>query len=157
VRACEFIVESSLRVDVPNEEWLQDKIDYASSKPRNSYGVPHMGTVTAYTTGDVPVPVSLLKRLPGGRAEQSNVRQKDLEAIMKIMSDTGRLPLSDDGREYAPFVTVAHNGEAWVSEGNHRIMAAAALGWDKLPVEIRYFDGGERVKSGPLYPPAIGL
>jgi hypothetical protein len=36
-------------------------------------------------------------------------------------------------------------------------MAAAYLGWDSLPVELRYFDGGERVESGPLYPPKIGL
>jgi hypothetical protein len=36
-------------------------------------------------------------------------------------------------------------------------MAAAALGWESLPVEIRYFDGGERIKSGPLYPKKIGL
>jgi hypothetical protein len=76
---------------------------------------------------------------------------------MKIMKDTGKLPLRQNGQEYAPFVMVAYNGEAWVNEGNHRIMAAAALGWDELPVELKYFDGGERVKSGPLYPDKIGL
>jgi hypothetical protein len=91
------------------------------------------------------------------RDEQSNVRQDDLRAIMQIMKDTGRLPLKDNGEEYAPFVLVAYNGEAWVSEGNHRIMAADALGWQDLPVELRYFDGGERVKSGPVYPGRIGL
>ena len=37
-------------------------------------------------------------------------------------------------------------------KGNHRIMAAAALGWKSLPVEIKYFDGGDTVESGPLYP-----
>jgi len=47
---------------------------------------------------------------------------------------------------------VAHDGSAWVNEGNHRIMAAAELGWETLPVEIRYFDGGERAKSGAMYP-----
>jgi hypothetical protein len=36
-------------------------------------------------------------------------------------------------------------------------MAAAALGWKDLPVQIRYFDGGERVKSGVMYPGRIGL
>jgi hypothetical protein len=91
------------------------------------------------------------------RGEQRNVREKDLEAIMKIMKDTGKLPLKRNGEEYAPFVMVAYNGEAWVNEGNHRIMAAAALGWDELPVELKYFDGGERVESGPLYPDKIGL
>lgn len=161
MRAIEFLKqqlkESTLITDVPNDNWLQSKIDYAKEKGRNSFGVPYMGSTTAYVKPDIRLPVSLLKRLPGMRGEQSNVRQKDLEAIMKIMKDTGKLPLTNSGKEYAPFVLVAHNGEAWVSEGNHRIMAAAKLGWDTLPVELKYFDGGERIESGPLYPSKIGL
>jgi hypothetical protein len=149
-------LSEELSVDVPNEEWLQGKIDYAKSRPRNSYGVPYMGTGTAYARR-VMLPVNLLKHLPGMRDEQNNVRQDDLQAIMKIMKDTGKLPLTRSGQEYEPFVNVAYNGEAWVNEGNHRIMAAAALGWDSLPVELRYFDGGERIESGPLYPKKIGL
>jgi len=90
------------------------------------------------------------------RGEQQNVRQDNLKALVKIMKDTGRLPMRQ-GQEYAPFINVAWNGEAWVNEGNHRIMAAAALGWKDLPVQIRYFDGGERVKSGVMYPGRIGL
>lgn len=161
MRAIEFLKqqlkESTLITDVPNDNWLQSKIDYAKEKGRNNFGVPYMGSTTAYVKPDVRLPVSLLKRLPGMRGEQSNVRQKDLEAIMKIMKDTGKLPLTDSGKEYAPFVLVAHNGEAWVSEGNHRIMAASKLGWDTLPVELKYFDGGERIESGLLYPGKIGL
>jgi hypothetical protein len=157
MRAREFVSEAKLYIDVPNEDWLQDKIDYAKSRPRNSFGVPYMSSVTAYPSNEVSVPVSILKQLPGMRGEQKNVRQGDLEAIMKIMKDTGKLPLKDNGKEYAPFVNVAYNGEAWVNEGNHRIMAAAALGWKELPVELRYFDGGERVESGPMAPRKIGL
>ena len=157
MRARDFVIESQLRVDVPNEEWLQDKIGYAQSRGRNSHGVPYMGTVTAYVRDTVRVPVGTLKRLPGMRDEQRNVRQDDLKAIMQIMQDTGKLPLTDRGEEYAPFVMVAYNGEAWVNDGNHRIMAATALGWPDLPVEIRYFDGGERVRSGVMAPEKIGL
>ena len=149
-------LEEGLRVDVPNEQWLQGKINYARERGRDSYGVPYMGTSTAYI-GRVELPVNLLKHIPGMRAEQQNVRQDDLEAIIKIMRDTGKLPLGRSGEEYLPFVNVAYNGEPWVNEGNHRIMAAARLGWDRLPVELRYFDGGERIKSGPLYPVKIGL
>jgi hypothetical protein len=158
MRASEFISES-LYVDVPNEDWLQSKIEWAKQKGRNSFGVPYLGSTTAKPTdANFRLPVSLLKRLPGMRAEQSNVRPEDLKAIMKIMKDTGKLPLMRNGvKEYRPFINVAWNGEAWVNEGNHRIMAAAALGWDSLPVELSYFDGGERVESGPLYPPKIGL
>jgi hypothetical protein len=36
-------------------------------------------------------------------------------------------------------------------------MAAAELGWKELPVELRYYDGGERIKSGPLHPGKIGI
>lgn len=158
MRASEFILaESTLITDVPNDDWLNSKINYAKEKGRNSFGVPYMGSTTGYLSGPIRLPVNLLKHLPGMRGEQSNVRYDDLKAIMKIMSDTGKLPLTDSGKEYAPFVVVAHNGEAWVSEGNHRIMAADKLGWDTLPVELKYFDGGERIKSGPLYPGKIGL
>ena len=152
------LITEGLDVDVPNEEWLDDAREYAiaRSKRRNQFGVPFMGKTTAYTTSDHPVPVAILKNLPGMRAEQSHVRHDDLRAITKIMQDTGKLPLTDRGKEYAPFINVAYNGEAWVNEGNHRIMAAAALGWKDLPVQITYFDGGERIK-GPMYPGDIGL
>jgi len=36
-------------------------------------------------------------------------------------------------------------------------MAAARLGWDSLPIELKYYDGGERIEQGPLYPGKIGL
>ena len=159
MRANEFITEGTLSVDVPNEEWLQDKIDYAKRKGRDSFGVPYMGSTTAYVRQPsyVELPVDLLARIPGARDEQRNVRHNDLEAIMKIMKDTGKLPLTQSGKEYMPFITVAWNGEPWVSEGNHRIMAAKRLGWKTLPVELKYFDGGERIRSGVLYPGKIGL
>ena len=153
----EGFLNEGLRVDVPNEEWLQDAIDYAKQKSPDRNGLPYMGKTTA-TVRSVDVPVDILKRIPGMRREQQNVRQADLAAIIKIMSDTGKLPLgSQSGEEYKPFINVAYDGSAWVNEGNHRIMAAAKLGWKTLPVEISYFDGGERVESGAMYPPKIGL
>lgn len=156
MRATEFLSEG-LTIDVPNEDWLQDNIDYAKKKGRNSFGVPYMGSTTAYMHEPVMIPMSILRKLPGMRAEQENVRPDDLKAIMKIMQNTGKLPLTDDGKQYVPYINVAYNGEAWVNEGNHRIMAADKLGWDKLPVIIKYYDGGERVKHGRLYPKDIGL
>jgi hypothetical protein len=151
------INEASLVIDVPNDDWLKSKVNYAIQRGRDRWGVPYMGSTTGYIRGTIRVPVDVLKDLSGMRNEQQNVRKDDLAAIKKIMKGTGKLPTDDDGDEYAPFVMVAHNGEAWVNEGNHRIMAAVQLGWKDLPVEIRYFDGGERVKTGPLYPPKIGL
>jgi hypothetical protein len=160
MRATEFITEGKLSVDVPNEAWLQDKIDYAKSKGRNSYGVPYMGSTTASVVGTpLKVRVMRLASLPGMRNEQLNVRKSDLKWLMDYMEKTGKLPpmSSSPDREYLPFIMVAYNGEAWVNEGNHRIMAAYRLNWQDMPIEIRYFDGGERIKDGPMYPGKIGL
>jgi len=150
-------VTEGLSIDVPNEQWLQDKIDYAKSKGRDEWGAPFFGTTTAYVRPNPQVSVVRLEMLKGMRNEQNNVRKKDLEWLMATMEKTGKLPLTDQGEEYPPFVMVAYNGEAWVNEGNHRIMAAYRLGWKKMPVEIRYFDGGERVEDGIMYPGKIGL
>ena len=151
------ILSENLKVDVPNEEWLERKISIAKEQGRNNFGAPYTGTITAYFEDHVKLPVKLLKKLPGKRGEQKQVRKKDLENIKKIMQDTGKLPLTNFGREYAPFVQVAWNGEAWVNEGNHRIMAAAELGWNHLPVELKYYDGGERIEDGVLFPEKLGI
>jgi hypothetical protein len=148
-----------LDVDVKNESWLQEKIDYAKSKGRNSYGVPYFGSTTASVRGTPPkVRVMRLASLPGMRNEQTNVRKNDLKWLMDYMEKTGKLPPSHNpDKEYLPYIMVAYNGEAWVNEGNHRIMAAYRLNWQTMPIEIRYFDGGERIQSGPMYPGKIGL
>ena len=147
----------NLNVDVPNEEWLQSAIDDAIQNSPDRNGLPYMGKTTA-TARNVEIPIRILKRIPGMRREQSNVRHRDLAAIRKIMSTTGKLPLhTHTQEEYKPFINVAYDGSAWVNEGNHRIMAAYELGWPSLPVEISYFDGGERMESGTMYPSKIGL
>ena len=150
-------VSEGLSIDVPNEEWLQDKIDYAKRKGRDEWGAPFFGSTTAYVRPNPQVSVVRLELLKGMRNEQNNVRKKDLEWLMAYMEKTGKLPPDPHGNEYAPYVMVAYNGEAWVNEGNHRIMAAYRLGWKKMPIEIKYFDGGERVESGIMYPGKIGL
>jgi GNAT superfamily N-acetyltransferase len=145
--------------DVPNEEWLQHAIDYVKKQPKDGFGKPSMIEVTGTFNRPVVASISRLVKIPGARGEQSNVRENDLQAIMKIMRETGKLPLGRDGKEYIPLIGVDYTGQPWVLEGNHRIMAAWNLytkeninKWDRMPVEIRYFDGGERVKDGPIYP-----
>lgn len=130
--------------DVPNESWLQSKIDYAAKSPRNQWGVPKMSSVTGYFNGPVMFPARWAPELKGERGEQDNVRQEDLAAIRKILRDTGKMPLTDDGKEYMPYIEIGYDGKPWISEGNHRIMAAVAEGWDYIPAEVRYFDGGQR-------------
>jgi hypothetical protein len=141
-----------LKEDVPSELWLAEQVDYAVSRGRNAFGVPHMGKITAKFDGAIHVSLDVLRSLPGQRNEQDNVREDDLKAIKTILQTTGKLPLGEDLQEYLPYIEVAYNGEAWVNEGNHRIMGADELDWTALPVRIRYFDGGQRVESGPLFP-----
>jgi len=129
--------------DIPNEGWLDGKIKYAMQKPRNQFGVPHMGSITGYFSGPVYVPTRWFTDVKGERGEQQNVREKDLAAIRKIISETGRFPIEESG-EYVPYIEVGFDGVPWISEGNHRIMAALAEGVEYIPVEIRYFDGGQR-------------
>jgi hypothetical protein len=142
------------REDIPNENWLQGKIDYAQRSPRNEFGVPKMSSVTGSFKAPVMVPTRWFKDAKGQRGEEKNVRQKDLEAIRKIIRDTGKFPLNDDGTEYVPYVEIGYDGKPWVSEGNHRIMAAIAEGLEYMPIELRYFDGGQR-RAGKFAPENI--
>jgi hypothetical protein len=141
-----------LKEDIPNERWLAEQIDYAVKRGRNSFSVPYFGKLTGVFSQPVKLPVALLNTFKGARAEQSNVRHDDLNVIAAIMRDIGKLPLNSCGEEYLPFITVAHNGEAWINEGNHRIMAAVLLGWPELKCQVRYFDGGQRVLGSSLHP-----
>jgi hypothetical protein len=130
--------------DIPNEYWLQGKIDYAAQSPKNNFGVPKMSSVTGYFKNPVIVPTRWLTNAKGQRGEENNVRKNDLEAIRKIIRETGKFPLTEDGKEYVPYIEIGYDGKPWVSEGNHRIMAAIAEGLEYIPVELRYFDGGQR-------------
>ena len=163
MRSTEFLTETGLQFydEVPNEEWLQNAINYVKKQPKDQFGRPRMIEVTGRFNRPVVASIGRLTRIPGARSEQSNVREGDLQAIMKIMRETGKLPLGRNGQEYIPLIGVDYTGQPWVLEGNHRIMAAWNLytkehisKWDRMPVEIRYFDGGERVE-GPLNPNRI--
>jgi len=146
----------TFRSDIPNEDWLASKVEYSKSKGTNEFGAPHFETVTGNFDGAIEMPVSELKNLKGLRGEQGRVRPDDLDGLVKHMGETGKLPSMQNGKEYAPFVMVDYRGVPWVSEGNHRIMAADKLGWKSMPVEVRYFDGGERLAKG-VFAPQYGM
>jgi hypothetical protein len=103
-----------------------------------------MLSTTGYFSDPVLVPARFFEGVRGSRGEQDNVRQDSLSAIRKIIRETGRMPLMDDGREYVPYVEIGYDGKPFISEGNHRVMAAIAEGMEYIPVQLRYFDGGQR-------------
>jgi hypothetical protein len=130
--------------DNPGGDWLAGKQRDFREGGRDQYGVPkRMGPVTGAFRKRVLIPVEKLAEVPGMRGEQRNVRSDSLSWLVDHMGETGKLPLYD-GKEYSPFIQVDASGQPWVNEGNHRIMAAKQLGWKYLPVEVRYFSGGEQ-------------
>lgn len=134
--------------DIPNLNWLKDKISYVEEKGYNQFGYPRaFGSVTgSFKNNKILVPVDILKKIPGARGEQQNVRKESLEYLKKEM-DAGQLPKLESGEDYLPFIVVDHRGKAFINEGNHRIMAAENLGFDYLPIEIKYLNGGELAES----------
>ena len=128
----------------PGGDWLENKRRYIESRPRDSHGVPVMGSETGYFNRPALMPVEVvLRKIKGKMSEQLNVRQDSLKWIMQHMRETKRLPQSSSGGDYLPYITVDYTGKPWVNEGNHRIMSAYRLGIKVLPVHIMYFDGGE--------------
>lgn len=156
MRAKDFILESAeLRVDNPGGKWLQYKQEDAAAAGTNRFGSPaRFGSVTAWFTEPVMIPVDIAARVKGINAEQKNVRKDNLDWLIDYMKTNSHLPKTDRDTEYVPFIQVDYTGTPWVNEGNHRIMAAKALGWKYIPIELRYFNGGEEVK-GVFHPDRV--
>tara|TARA_B100000929_G_scaffold291163_1_gene288552 strand:+ start:723 stop:1271 length:549 start_codon:yes stop_codon:yes gene_type:complete len=163
VKAHEILNEAAklapltLKTDNPGGKWLQHKREDTESegrRPSGRYNV--MGSTTGWYNREAFIPVDVLKDIPGTNQEQSNVRQSDLDWLTDFMGKHGKLPDADwhEFNEYAPMVVVGQDGKPFVNEGNHRIMAAAKLGFYALPVEIKYYNGGEQEK-GMLNPNSV--
>ncbi len=107
--------------DIPNEQWLANKVADVVEDGRNHWGVPrYMGPVTGRFSRPLSLPVSLLATVPGERGEQDAIRQESLDYIN---ANWDTLTASQ-----TPYVEVDPFGKAWVNEGNHRIMVAAERG-----------------------------
>jgi len=167
-RTTELKLNDVFRSDIPKESWLEEKVKYVKSRGKDPRGFNFTGVDTGNFKDDfIPkIPVSELVKLKGRNKEQENVRKESLASLIEVMGRTGKLPLIGEAfptnkgqygadKEYRPFIIVDYEGIPTVSEGNHRIMAAAALGMKDLPVEIRYFDGGERKATGAFKPENI--
>lgn len=150
----------TLNSDIPSEEWLAGKIRQSVSRGANQWGVPTMTAITGHYSRPAMVPLAILRHIPGQRAEQSNVRTKDLDRLLSDLAFVTPGDMEDTsedtpGWQAPPYIEVDRHGQAWLSEGNHRVMAADLLQWPCLPVDIRYFDGGERAPYGTLAPEKV--
>ena len=145
-----------LRTDNPGGRWLEGKRKESVQGGLNEFGNPsRFGTITGTWNRKVLLPVDLVSKFKGLRGEQTRVRQHDFDSLHDFMSKNNHLPTLSDGKnQYAPFITVYQDGTPYVNEGNHRIMVAKKLGWKFIPVEVRYFNGGEQ-ENGPLAPTKV--
>lgn len=147
-----------LRRDNPGGKWQEEKREISTEAGLNQWGSPaRFGTVTGYFDRRVLLPVRVLAKLHGVNGEHYRTRHDDLDGLKDYMGKNNRLPAfskEEPHKQYVPFVTVYQDGTPYINEGNHRIKAAAALGWEYLPIDLRYFNGAEG-EAGPLAPPLV--
>jgi len=125
--------------DMPNLEWLERERRHYAETGR-------IGAVTGWFTEPLHLPIGKLKYVSGKMGEQSKVRNDSLDWLIDYMGRTNELPTySSAGKEYpdVPLICVEPDQYPYVYEGNHRIMAADRLGWEHMPVDVRYFSGSE--------------
>lgn len=146
------------RSDIPNENWLKTKQDYADEDAREARKrgrtvgfTPNgfSGTVTANIY--VWLPTALVAELPGLNGEHlpgSEQRGRGVKARQLAPSMKHGYSLPKGG---PVFVVVNHHGEAWIAEGNNRTALALKNQFEEIPVNVRYFNGGERA-DGPMSP-----
>jgi hypothetical protein len=130
---------SKVHRDIPSISWLKGEREYAASRQMKT-GRPIAGTMTSSFMGRLPV--SMIKNLPGENKEHLN---------KEILSDYKAKPIFDsiknEGVKEPITIFVNYKGDAYISEGNHRVHIADAVGLKDVPVDVRYFAGGELVNG----------
>jgi hypothetical protein len=128
-----------IRTDNPGGQWLE-------SQRRRAEETGNLGDVTGYLKDHKPVMINplRLKNIPGAMGEEAT-RGSGAKAhdIMQWMGrEEMRSPI---------FIAVDYKGRPKIMEGNNRMAVAAAMGIERVPVEVRWFAGGEQV-DGPFSP-----
>lgn len=107
---------------------------------RGRYG--ERSHITMEETGTIPIEVVRYMRGQMGEVPGQH-RNKKGEVWEEFKRD-----LSENGMHYGIFIVVEVGEPVRIWEGNHRRDAAVELGWDEIPVQIRYF--GHAEKDGTL-------
>lgn len=125
-----------VRVDNPGGEWLDfQREDAAAASARGRRGT---GAVTAYTPGAAPLPLSILRDVPGARGEVRRPGDPQYDELLEAAQREGF-------REDAPIlVGVDYDGQPYIIEGNTRVAVASALGRETVPGEIKWYAGAEQ-------------
>lgn len=121
--------------DNPGGSWLEHERQLAEQRAREGRLVS--GSPTAGWSGRLPA--ATVSKLPGLMGEHKLDLLRDVKA--SAIADSVRR----EGVKRPVFINVNHRGEAYINEGNHRAALAAAAGHLTVPVEFRYYAGGETV------------
>ena len=133
--------EVKIMTDNPGGDWLKGQRKRAAE-------TGNLGAVTGYLKDNKPVMVNprFLEDIPGAMDEHLKGRGLGYKA------DAIRESLRSGEAIRSPiFITVDYNGKPLINEGNNRLAVAIQEGLTEVPVEIRWFAGGEEV-PGPLSP-----
>ena len=118
---------------------VAEKAGYAPSAPR--------GPITGSTERPMLMDPVKVSQLPGAMKEDPKPGNPKYDALMKSMSKKGY-----DPEQGGPIVVgVSHQGTPYIIEGNNRAAVARDLRLPAIPVEVRWYAGGERV-PGALSP-----
>jgi hypothetical protein len=122
--------------DNPGGSWLAHERKIAAEK--HKAGRRNSGSVTAGIR-EVFLDADEAAAIPGYLDEHlRDLAQESKErGLVQSVIDNGF------DIEKKPLIAVNYRGDPYVLEGNHRIAAARAAGLERVPVELRYFAGGE--------------
>ena len=84
----------------------------------------------------------MIAKLPGENNEHIN---KNI--LNDFKSEPIKESIKNEGVKEPITIFVNHLGDAYISEGNHRTALANHFGLKDVPVDVRYFAGGELVEG----------
>ncbi len=147
-----------LRKDNPGGEWLQHKIKQAEKTAArhdgNSYAKFFSGSVTGSLNNIIALPVNLLNKIEGANDEHLYRNNKGGEKFERLNKDLQKKGAEKIYKDSPILVGVNHKGVPYILEGNHRVSVALANGIKTIPVEVKYWNGGEGVQ-GVLTPEIV--
>lgn len=130
--------------DNPRGRWLEGKQTYAQERLNPSKtGIASkglVGSVTAYTKGNVMVDTAVLARLQGVNNEARKPGEHQYDDLVQSVESHG---WDDHQLNNAILVGVNHLGDAYIIEGNTRTAYAHANGIERVRARIQWYNGAE--------------
>lgn len=121
--------------DNPGGSWLETE--------RRKAKKGRWGSLTAGFHDFFIVPIKIVQNLRGMQGERRTLSEPRVQELMASIKEHGI---------YQPiFINVLYDGTAEINEGNRRALIAKTLGMKYVPVEVRYYAGGELI-DGPWHP-----